>query len=456
MPEKNRRLFGTDGVRGIANEDPITPEMAVKLGKAIAVLFKNRARRHNIVIGKDTRLSGYMLESALISGICSMGVNGLLVGPLPTPGISFITRSLRADAGVVISASHNPYQDNGIKFFSGEGLKLSDEMEMEIEELIFSGKLNSRTISASEVGKAYRIVDASGRYMEFVKASFPKKLTLEGLKIVVDCANGSTYRISPRVFKEFGAEVVALNTQPDGTNINLNCGSVHPEAMQEAVVRNKANLGVAHDGDGDRSIFADEEGRLVDGDQILTFCALELLEQGRLKNNTLVVTVLSNYGVDSALAAKGGKVVRTPVGDRYVLEEMLKGGHNLGGEKSGHIIFLDHHITGDGLITALQVLSTMVQTGKKISELVSCFQPFPQVALDVKVKEKRELAAIPQLQTCLREIEEKLKEKGRIVLRYSGTEPLARIMVEGSDQEMIDQFARQVAQIIRQQIGVEN
>ena len=456
MAEEKRRLFGTDGVRGIANQDPITPEMAMKLGKAIALVFKDRGRRHNIVIGKDTRLSGYMLESALTSGICSIGVDVLLVGPLPSPGISFITRSLRADAGVVISASHNPYQDNGIKFFSREGWKLSDELEMEIEDLIFSGKLHSYQASATEVGKAYRIADASGRYMEYVKASFPRNLSLEGLKIVVDCANGATYRIAPRVFKEFGAEVITLNAQPDGTNINLKCGSVYPESMQEAVARNNANLGVAHDGDGDRSIFADEEGKVVDGDQIMTISALDLLEQGRLKNDTLVTTVLSNYGIDAVLGARGGKVVRTPVGDRYVQEEMLRGDYNLGGEKSGHIIFMDHHITGDGIITALQILGTMLRSEKKLSELASCFQPFPQISLDVKVKEKRDLAAIPQLQSCLKEIEGKLKEKGRIVLRYSGTEPLARIMVEGSDQEMISQFARQVAGIIRQHIGVEN
>jgi phosphoglucosamine mutase len=434
----------------------MTPEMAMKLGKAIALLFKNGGRRHHIVIGKDTRLSGYMIESALTSGICSMGVDVLLVGPLPTPGISFITKSLRADAGVVISASHNPYEDNGIKFFSGEGLKLSDYLEMQIEDLIFSGQLDSYCVPAAEVGKAYRIGDASGRYMEFVKSSFPKSLSLEGLKVVVDCANGATYRISPRAFREFGAEVVALNVQPDGTNINLRCGSVHPEAMQEAVIRNKADLGVAHDGDGDRAIFADEEGKLVDGDQVLTFTALDLLEQGRLKNDTLVATVLSNYGVDLALASKGGKVIRTAVGDRYVLEEMLKGGHILGGEKSGHIIFLDYHITGDGIITGLQVLSTMLRSRKKLSELASCFQPIPQVCLDVKVKEKRDLEAIPQLQVCLKGIEEKLKEGGRIVLRYSGTEPLARIMIEGADRKMISRFAREVAGIIRQHIGAEN
>ncbi|MDH7499375.1 MAG: phosphoglucosamine mutase [candidate division NC10 bacterium] len=453
MAESKRRLFGTDGVRGIANQEPITPEMAIRLGKAAALLFKNQERRHRIVIGKDTRLSGYMLESALTSGICSMGVDALLVGPLPTPGISFITRSVRADAGVVISASHNPFQDNGIKFFSREGLKLSDDLEREMEELIFSGQVESYHVPAEEVGKAYRIGDASGRYMEFVKASFPRHLTLEGLKVVVDCAHGATYRISPRVFREFGAEVFALNVQPDGTNINEGCGSVHPEVMQEAVVRNRADLGVAHDGDGDRALFADEEGRLVDGDQVMTFMALDLLEQGKLKNQTLVTTVLSNYGLDLTLNAKGVQVVRTAVGDRYVLEEMLRGGYNLGGEKSGHIIFLDHHITGDGLITALQVLSTMLRQGKKLSQLASCFQPFPQVCLDVKVREKKELSAIPQLQRCLAEIEEKLKERGRIVLRYSGTEPLARIMVEGSDEEMISQFARRVAEIIRQHLG---
>jgi len=456
LAEEKRRLFGTDGVRGIANQEPITPEMAMKLGKAIALLFKNKGRRHSIVIGKDTRLSGYMLESALTSGICSMGVDVLLVGPLPTPGISFITRSLRADAGVVISASHNPYQDNGIKFFSRDGLKLSDELEMKIEDLIFSGRLNSYRISGAEVGKAFRIVDASGRYMEFAKSTFPKNLTLEGLKIVVDCANGATYHISPRVFKEFGAEVVALNNQPDGININLACGSVHPEAMQEAVISSKANLGVAHDGDGDRALFVDEEGRLVDGDQVMTFSALEMLDQGGLKNNTLVTTVLSNFGIDAALAAKGGRVVRTAVGDRYVLEEMLKGGYNLGGEKSGHVIFMDHHISGDGLITALQVLSTMRRSGSRLSGLAACFHPFPQVCLDVKVREKRDLAAMPELQTCLQEIEEKLDKKGRIVFRYSGTEPLARVMVEGSDQERIAQFAQKVARIVEQQIGMDH
>jgi phosphoglucosamine mutase len=456
LEEGKRRLFGTDGVRGIANQEPITPEMAMKLGKAVALVFKDQRRRHNIVIGKDTRLSGYMLESALTSGICSMGVDVLLVGPMPTPGISFITRSLRADAGVVISASHNPYQDNGIKFFSRDGWKLSDDLEMEIEDLIFSDKMNSYQISGTEVGKAYRIADASGRYMEYVKASFPRNLTLEGLRVVVDCANGATYRISPRIFKEFGAEVVTLNAQPDGTNINLECGSVHPESMQEAVVRNRANLGVAHDGDGDRSIFSDEEGRVVDGDQTMTISALDLLEQGRLKNKTLVTTVLSNYGIDAALGAKGGKVVRTAVGDRCVLEEMLRGGYNLGGEKSGHVIFMDHHITGDGMITALQILNTMLRREKKLSELASSLQPFPQIAVDVKVKEKRNLAAIPQLQSCLKKIEGKLRKRGRIVFRYSGTESLARIMVEGPDQEEIGQFAQQVAEIIRRHIGAEN
>jgi phosphoglucosamine mutase len=433
----------------------MTPEMAVKLGKAIALLFKNRGRQHRIVIGKDTRLSGYMIESALTSGICSMGVDVLLVGPLPTPGISFITRSLRADAGVVISASHNPYQDNGIKFFSGEGIKLSDELEREMEDLIFSGKIDSMRTRPEEVGKAYRIADASGRYMEFVKSTFPRKLSLEGMKVVVDCANGATYRISPRVFREFGAEVVALNVQPDGTNINLRCGSVHPEAMQEAVMRHRADLGIAHDGDGDRAIFADEEGRLVDGDQVLTFMALDLMEQGRLRNNTLVVTVLSNLGVDLALAAKGGKVIRTAVGDRYVLEEMLKGDHALGGEKSGHVIFLDYHITGDGIITALQVISAMLRSGRKLSELASCFEPIPQVCVDVRVREKKDLKAVPGLSQILSRIEESLRDQGRIVLRYSGTEPLARIMIEGRDSEMIFRYAQEVAGVIRQHLGAE-
>jgi phosphoglucosamine mutase len=449
-----RRLFGTDGVRGTANVEPVTAETAMKLGRAAAHIFKKRSGRHRIVIGKDTRLSGYMLECALTSGICSMGVDVLLIGPMPTPGIAFITKSLRADAGVTLSASHNPFQDNGIKFFSGDGLKLPDETEAQIEQLIFSGAIDTIRPTAMEVGKAYRIDDAAGRYIEFAKNTIPKGMDFQGLKVVVDCANGAAYKVAPDALRELGAEVIALADEPNGMNINLNCGSTHPELIQKAVVEHHAHIGIAHDGDADRAIFVSDRGTVINGDQIMAACALALREEGQLKSNAIITTVMSNLGLERAMTHAGVKVIRTPVGDRYVLERMLKEGCNFGGEQSGHIIFLDYHTTGDGLISALQVLSLMKKKGQTLSELTSCMTVFPQVLLNVKVKERCELDTIPGYAKSLSNIEEKLQRSGRVLVRFSGTEPTVRIMIEGEDEKEIAQLAEELAEPIRKSIGL--
>ena len=448
-----RKLFGTDGVRGVANLEPMTTETAMKLGRAAAYLFKTRSGRHQIVIGKDTRLSGYMLESALTSGICSMGVDVLLVGPMPTPAIAFLTRSLRADAGVVISASHNPYQDNGIKLFSGDGFKLPDELELRMETLLSSGEIEHLRPTASNIGKAFRIDDAEGRYIEFVKRSMPRDLDLQGLKVVADCANGAAYKVTPKVLRELGATTWVIGNDPDGTNINDRCGAVHPERLQEEVVRRGADVGLAHDGDADRVMFVDEQGRVVNGDFVLAMMAFDLKERGLLKQNTVVGTVMSNFGMDLALSKAGIKLVRTPVGDRYILEKMLAEGYNLGGEQSGHLIFLDFNTTGDGLISGLQVLKLMKRTGKALSELAACVTAVPQVLLGVKVKSKPDLGGLPQVQEAIRAGEAKLDGTGRILVRYSGTEPLLRIMVEGKDQAVIASVADHLAGVVRSCIG---
>jgi phosphoglucosamine mutase len=448
-----KRLFGTDGVRGIANIEPMTAEMALQLGRAIAYVFKKEPRRHRIVIGKDTRLSGYMLESAMVAGICSMGVDVLLVGPLPTPGIAFITSSMRADAGVVISASHNPYQDNGIKFFSREGLKLPDEIELQIEKFIFENKDPSHRPTRKEVGKAYRVDDAIGRYVVFAKNAFPRELTLEGLKIAVDCANGAAYRVAPEVFYELGAEVVPMGVKPDGENINRDCGTLYPEVLAKEVKSAGADIGVAVDGDGDRCILVDEKGNILNGDHIMAISATAMLGQGGLKKKTLVATVMSNSGLDEAIVRYGGRVVRTPVGDRYVVEEMLKGGYNLGGEQSGHIVFFDHTTTGDGIITALQVLARMVREERKLSELASCMESYPQVLVNVKVHAKQDLKEIPSVVKALEKVRKKLNNRGRAFIRYSGTEPLARITVEGKKEDEINLLARELAEVVEKELG---
>lgn len=449
-----KKLFGTDGVRGVANVYPMTTEMAMQIGRAAAYIFKNGGqRRHRIVIGKDTRLSGYMIENALAAGICSMGVDVLLVGPLPTPGIAFITSSMRADAGVVISASHNPFQDNGIKFFSNDGFKLPDQMELKIEDLIFSNKIEALRPIATEVGKAFRIDDAVGRFVVFLKSTFPKELDLTGLKIVLDCANGAAYKVAPAVLEELGAEVIPLGVKPNGTNINEGCGSLHPDGISEAVKAHRADLGIALDGDADRVIFVDEFGNEVDGDRIMAICATEMLKQKKLRKNTLVATVMSNMGLDIAIKKAGGKVIKTAVGDRYVVEEMRRGGYNLGGEQSGHMIFLDYNTTGDGILSALQVLAVMRRRNQPLSELAEVMIPLPQVLMNVRVREKTDLMTIPDVAGRIREIEEKLKDEGRVLIRYSGTEPLLRIMLEGQDKYQITGWARELAEMVESRIG---
>jgi phosphoglucosamine mutase len=448
-----KKLFGTDGVRGVANVYPMTSELAMQIGRAAAYVFRNGNKRHRIVIGKDTRLSGYMLENALSAGICSMGVDVLLVGPLPTPGIANITSSMRADAGVVISASHNPFQDNGIKFFSRDGFKLPDDMELKMEELIFSKKIDSLRPIASEVGKAFRIDDAAGRYVVFLKSTFPRDLDLAGMKIVLDCANGAAYKVAPAVLEELGADVIPVGIKPNGTNINAGCGSLHPEVISEAVKEHRADLGIALDGDADRVIFVDEFGNEVDGDHIMAICASDMLRRKKLHKNTLVATVMSNMGLDIAVKKAGGKVVKTAVGDRYVVEEMIKSGYNLGGEQSGHMIFLDFNTTGDGMLSALQVLAIMRRDNRTLSELAQVMIPLPQVLVNVRVASKQDIMTIPEVARLIKDIEGKLDGAGRILIRYSGTEPLLRIMLEGQDKYQITGWAKEIADLVEKKIG---
>ncbi len=448
-----KKLFGTDGVRGVANVHPMTTEMAMQIGRAAAYVFKGSTRRHRIVIGKDTRLSGYMIENALSAGICSMGVDVLLVGPLPTPGIAYITASMRADAGVVISASHNPFQDNGIKFFFQDGFKLPDDVEMKIEELIESGRIDSLRPIATEVGRAARIDDAKGRYIVFLKSTFPKEFDLTGLRIVVDCANGAAYKVAPAVLRELGAEVIAVGVDPDGTNINAGCGSLYPQIIREKVRELRADIGIALDGDADRVIVCDEFGNEVDGDHIMAICALDMLKNNELKKNTLVTTVMSNMGLDIAIRNAGGTVVKTAVGDRYVVEEMRRGGYNLGGEQSGHMIFLDHNTTGDGTLSALQLLAVMRRSGKPLSQLAQCMVALPQVLLNVRVAERKDIMTIPEIEQRVKEVESLLGDQGRILIRYSGTEPLLRVMIEGRDTHEITAWAREIIALVDRHLG---
>ncbi len=444
-----RKLFGTDGIRGVANLEPMTSEMAMQLGRAAAHLFMRRAGRHQIVIGKDTRISGYMLESALTAGICSMGVDVLLVGPMPTPAIAFLTRSLRADAGVVISASHNAYQDNGIKFFSNDGFKLPDEMEARIEDLIVSNEISHLRPTADLIGKAFRIDDAEGRYIEFAKRSLPRELDFQGIKLVVDCANGAAYKLAPKVLRELGAKVDVIGNEPNGMNINAGCGAVHPEQLQDAVRRHKADIGIALDGDADRAIFVCEQGTIIDGDHVMAALGLDLHQNGLLAKHTMVGTVMSNFGLELSMAKAGITLLRTPVGDRYLLERMLAEGYNFGGEQSGHFIFLDHNTTGDGLISALQMISLIKRTGKPLSELAQAMSAVPQILLNITVKQKPKLETVPDIDRAIRESERRLNGSGRVVVRYSGTEPLLRIMVEGERDAVIREVAEDLARLVR-------
>lgn len=444
-----RKLFGTDGVRGIANIHPMTTEIAMQIGRAIAFLVKDKTKGHHIVIGKDTRLSGYMIENALAAGICSMGVNVQLVGPMPTPGIAFITTSMRADAGVVISASHNPFQDNGIKIFSRDGFKLPDEMEMEIEELIFSQKMEALRPVADDIGKATRIDDALGRYIVFLKNTIPRKYTLDDFHVVVDCAHGATYKVAPHVFSELGARVTTIGAEPDGKNINHKCGALHPELIAAKVKEVGADIGLALDGDGDRLIVCDEKGHIVDGDHIMAICAKHLLESRKLKKKTLVSTVMSNMGLAEAMENMGGKMIRTQVGDRYVVEEMRNKGYNFGGEQSGHLVFLDHNTTGDGILAALQLLSVMIKKNKPLSELTAIMTTYPQVLENVRMSARIEPDDIPGFSNSLHKAEKKLGKRGRILVRPSGTEPVIRVMVEGQDEKEIMSLALDLCDIIR-------
>lgn len=443
-----RKLFGTDGIRGVANIYPMTTEIAMQVGRAIAFIVKNRSGRHRIVIGKDTRLSGYMIENALAAGICSMGVDVLLVGPMPTPGIAFITTSMRADAGVVISASHNPFQDNGIKIFSHDGFKLPDKLEADIEDLIFSQKMAALRPVAEEIGRAKRIDDARGRYIVFLKHIFPKKYTLEDFHIVLDCANGATYGVAPHVFEELGAKVTTLGVEPDGKNINHKCGALHPELMAAKVKESGADIGLALDGDGDRLIVCDEKGHVVDGDHVMAICARDLLKKRKLKKKTLVSTVMSNMGLEVAMAKMGGKMVRTQVGDRYVVEEMRRKGYSFGGEQSGHLVFLDHITTGDGNLAALRLLATMKKEQKPMSELAKIMESYPQVLKNVRTTSKLDLDHIPDFQKTIRKMEKKLGKTGRILVRPSGTEPVIRVMVEGENEKLINRMADELAGLI--------
>ncbi|MFH0953580.1 MAG: phosphoglucosamine mutase [Verrucomicrobiota bacterium] len=448
------RLFGTDGVRGVANIAPMTAEMALEIGRAAAYVCKrHKDHRHQVVIGKDTRVSGYMLESALTAGICSMGVDVLLVGPMPTPGIAFITHSMRADEGLVISASHNPYQDNGIKIFSRDGFKLPDAEEDEIEDLITSGRIRDIRPTADDIGKAKRIDDALGRYIVFCKNTFPYEVSLDGMKIVLDCANGATYKVAPIIFWELGAKVTAIHCEPDGININDRCGSQHTEDLRAKVLETGADVGLAFDGDGDRLIAVDEKGEEITGDHILVICAKMYREMGKLKNNLVISTVMSNFGFGVALKELGIEHGASKVGDRYVLEMMQKKGAVLGGEASGHMIFLDHHTTGDGIISALQLLGAMKYYRKPLSELAKLMKLSPQKVINVDVKSKPPLENITELQAAIKKAEGELKDRGRVLIRYSGTQSMCRVMVEGPTEEITDRLAATLADLVRKNIG---
>jgi len=452
--EHELKLFGTDGVRGEANRYPMSAEMALSLGQAVAYVFRGGGRgRHRILIGKDTRLSGYMFENALGAGICAMGVNVIEVGPMPTPAIAFLTADMRCDAGVMISASHNPYQDNGIKFFSHDGFKLPDEVEHRIEELIASGVLENHRADSSELGRARRIDDAAGRYVVFLKKTFPMDMDLTGLRVVLDCANGAAYKVGPTVLEELGAEVFTIGVEPDGRNINKGCGSLYPEKLAAKVRELRGDVGIAVDGDADRSVMTCEKGQIIDGDAMLAVCARDLVERGALKGGAVVATVMSNLGLEKALEKIKVRLVRTQVGDRYVVEEMRAGGYNLGGEQSGHVIFLDHNTTGDGLLTGLQVLATMRRKDCPLSELVADLEHFPQVLINVRVKEKRPIEDFPSVCEAVQRVEKALDGRGRVLIRFSGTEALLRIMVEGEDESRVAEDAEQIDESVRRAYG---
>lgn len=433
----------------MANVNPMTAEMALAIGRATAHVCKRHEKRHRIVIGKDTRLSCYMIENALTAGICSMGVDVFLLGPMPTPGTAYITQSMRADAGIVISASHNPYHDNGIKIFMRDGFKLSYKLEAEIEEIISSGRINDIRPTAKEIGRAKRIDDATGRYIVFCKQSFPQDLTLEGIKIVIDCSNGATYKIAPIIFQELGADVTAIHSTPDGMNINLNCGSQHPADLSAKVREIGADVGLAFDGDGDRMIAVDEKGQELDGDHIMVICAKAMREAGTLNNNRVIITPMSNFGLRIAFDKLGIIYEEAAVGDRNVLELMQKQGASLGGEQSGHIIFLGHHTTGDGIISALQLLAVMRRADKPLSEIGEVFQRAPQRLINIDVPSKPDLSSVPEITEAEAKAQKELGTQGRTLIRYSGTQPMCRVMVEGPTEEIVEKLSQALAETVK-------
>jgi phosphoglucosamine mutase len=447
------KLFGTDGIRGEANRPPMDAMTAFSVGQAVTRVLRKPHHTTRVIIGKDTRLSGYMLESALESGVTSMGGVPYLVGVLPTPGIAFIAESMRADAGVVISASHNPYQDNGIKVFSGAGFKLSDEQEAAIEGLMLGGELPGMVPPPHDMGRAYRQEDAAGRYIVFLKNTFPRSLSMEGMKIVLDTANGATYRVAPAAFTELGADVTVIHNEPNGLNINEECGSQHTQDLRKAVVETGAAIGLAFDGDGDRLIAVDEKGNEITGDQILIICAKMLKDEGRLANDLVVSTIMSNLGLRIACKRYGFENHSSKVGDRYVLEDMQRLGAVIGGEESGHMIFLEHHTTGDGILTAMQLLAAMLTSGKPLSELATLMDVFPQKLINVDVKSKPPVESVPAIVKAVKEVEAALGEEGRVLVRYSGTQNMCRVMVEGPTKEVTDRFAAQLADVVKAAIG---
>lgn len=454
VEKKSGKLFGTDGIRGTANQYPMTPDMVVKIGQAIGYLLqKQHGGIKKVVIGKDTRLSGYMIEQALASGLNSMGIFVQLVGPLPTPGIGYLTRTMRAAAGIVISASHNPFHDNGIKVFGPDGFKIPEDMEKEIERLVLEVDLTQYLPPSREIGRTRRIEDAQGRYIVYVKGTFPLEYTLDGMRIVLDTANGASYKVAPSVFQELGAEVIQLGDDPNGTNINDKVGALYPAKLAEAVLQYRADVGISLDGDADRVIMVDETGEIVNGDRILAICALHMKQRGLLKKNTLVATQMSNFGLEKRMNEAGIKVIKTGVGDKYVVEEMRKNGYNLGGEQSGHIIFLDHTTTGDGCIAALSVLAVMKQTEKKMSELNHVFEDVPQVLINCRVRHRKELHEIAGYDALIKSIETKLNGDGRLFVRFSGTEPVIRVLVEGPDKTAINQYADQIASFLEKELS---
>jgi len=454
-PAHVRRLFGTDGVRGVANEHPMTPELALALGRAVTfVAARGKAHAPRVIIGKDTRLSGYMLETAIASGICAMGGRVILCGPVPTPAVAYLTVSMRADAGIVISASHNPYQDNGIKIFGADGFKLPDATEAEIERLMADDALLGARHTGPAIGRAEKLEDSRARYVVYLKQTFPRDLSLDGVRIVVDAAHGAAYKVAPMVLQELGAQVTAIGVKPNGININKDSGALHPENVRAEVVKRGASIGVALDGDADRVIVVDERGQIVDGDALMAMCASRMIRDGELKKKTVVATVMSNLGLERALSKQGAKLVRTQVGDRYVVEAMRAGGYNLGGEQSGHIVFLDHASTGDGIIGALQVLALMMRTGKPLSELAaSAMDRLPQVLENVTLPTRAPLEQMRQLADTQKRIERALGKEGRVLVRWSGTEPKLRVMLEGPHEDRIREWALELIEAAKRDLA---